>query len=234
MTAQIGDIFKYRKDNYSIAGMSALFQWHPKDYGFEPERCVTACHRGFFCEYVVEANQLFLTKLSINCKDKNYPRLLGKSFDRDKIGRPVLSFFGHRVYSDLRIPIEYTGTILLGNDFDEKYYIGWSVELPHGFKKLLAFEFENGRVVSVQNISKAAHNYRNLMRKFKELVCRIEKKNNYKQQQSLIQEFVEFKSNFDKNVFLNCKTPINDYAKKQLSLKELLKLYDEEGLDCFG
>lgn len=234
MTAQIGDIFKYRKDKYCLANMSEGFEWHPSDFGLNPESCTTACHRGFFCEYTIKDNQLFLTELCIHCKNEKYPLLFGKSCDRDKFMRPKENLLGHCTYSNINIPIEYTGTMLLGNDFIEKYYIGWSVELPHGFKKLFAVEFEKGKVIGEQELSKATRNYRNLMLEFKKRFLEIENEKDENTKEKLIQQFKTYLLNFDSDVFKDVGCPLNDYVKRELSYKELLKLYSEEGLDCLG
>lgn len=79
MTAQIGDIYKRHNDEYSIVALSAPLSFAPKNYGLEPQPSSTACYRGYWCEYDITDDGLFLENLYLFNGDGNYPEFPGKS-----------------------------------------------------------------------------------------------------------------------------------------------------------
>ena len=54
MTAQIGDIYKYKKKEFTVVALSSVMLFDPKNYGMEPHASSTACWRGYWCEYAIE------------------------------------------------------------------------------------------------------------------------------------------------------------------------------------
>lgn len=48
MTAQIGDIYKYQKKEFTIVALSSAMLFDPKNYGLEP-------HASFSLDYVDKA-----------------------------------------------------------------------------------------------------------------------------------------------------------------------------------
>lgn len=47
MTAQIGDIYKYKKKEFTVVALSSVMLFDPKNYGMEPHASSTACWRGY-------------------------------------------------------------------------------------------------------------------------------------------------------------------------------------------
>lgn len=77
MTAQVGDNFKYKNREYSIVAISNPIQFAPQDYDIIPEAICTACWAGYWCEYEITDEAIFLQDLYINSKDDFYPEING-------------------------------------------------------------------------------------------------------------------------------------------------------------
>ncbi len=224
MSVQIDDRIKYHDKDMIICSWSTPFNWHPSDYGFEPERAVTCCMRGFYCEYRV-TDRLYLSKLSIHCKGERYPVFCGKNPD------PVdgESLFGHRTYSRLKMPIHYTGTLIGGSGLLDGFTIGWSVSLAHSFEKAWAFEFDNGRLVGVQKLDSIARNYRKQLVKLHKLRNSEKNKTLTFDEFSRSKDFIKFRKKFFPSVFgLLRNRMINEFVVAKFSFNGLIKLYKEE------
>ena len=66
MTAQIPDMYRYQGRNHEIIAISNPIDFNPEDYGFRPVAPHTACWRGYFCQYDIRDDQLFLSKFWVN------------------------------------------------------------------------------------------------------------------------------------------------------------------------
>lgn len=77
MTAQIGDIYKYQKKEFTVVALSSVMLFDPKNYGMEPHASSTACWRGYWCEYAIEDDELLLNDLYLYNSDDKYPPLNG-------------------------------------------------------------------------------------------------------------------------------------------------------------
>ena len=74
MTAQETDSVFYKGRKYDLIGSSRgelLFDIFK--FGLKPEMISTACYRGFFCDYTLNTNGLFVRKLTVYDKSGNYP-----------------------------------------------------------------------------------------------------------------------------------------------------------------
>ena len=179
MTAQIGDIYKYKRKEFSIVALSAPIQFEPKDYGLEPHASSTACWRGYWCEYNITDKKLFLQNLYLFNADGKYPPLNGievspqeyqecicysiKSEKGEKVKRP--KHMGHRVYENINMPISYTGKILLGDGFMREYYIHMGFQRGWAYRKLVELIFENGVLLECNDLSHLAKEQREAIKK---------------------------------------------------------------------
>ena len=172
MTAQIGDIYKHHNEEYSIVALSAPLSFDPKNYGLEPHPSSTACYRGYWCEYDITEDGLFLEKLYLFNGDGNYPAFLGKSISpieyqecdvyrgKKKTREKIPRHMGHRVYENVHLLIPYTGKVLLGKDFLRDYYIHMGYQRPFAYKTLMEFIFEDGILLDTVDHSKTAEKLR--------------------------------------------------------------------------
>lgn len=170
MTAQIGDIYKYKEKNYTIVALSSPMLFEPQQYGLVPHSSSTACWRGYWCEYVVADDKLLLEDLYIYNEDGNYPPLCGVEVSpaefeehecyvgglskRKKVLLPAHD--GHRVYKKIDLPIPFTGKILLGSGFMSDYYIHMRFHRSWAYKELIEFEFCEGQLVTCTDLSHVA------------------------------------------------------------------------------
>lgn len=149
MTAQIGDIYKFKGDTYNIVALESEVQFNPKDYGLIPEARCSACWNGYWCEYQITGNKLILENLYINTKDQYYPEINGvKALVKTKALHPV--------YEKICIPISHTGRIVAGLGFLKEYYIHMGYQRAWTYEKLVEFIFENGILLEIIDHSELA------------------------------------------------------------------------------
>lgn len=176
MTAQIGDIYKKDRQEYTVVAMSAPSAFDPKDYGLEPNCSCTACWRGYWCEYNIDDDRLLLQNLFMFNKNGDYPVLNGVSISsaeyvqreayqggfkkRNKKIITVERHWGHREYKNVNLPVSYTGRILVGAGFIPKYCINMGFQRCWAYKTLIEFVFEEGILLDCIDHSQTAQELR--------------------------------------------------------------------------
>lgn len=174
MTAQRGDIYKHKRSQYSIVAMSEPMIFNPKDYGMEPHMSSTACYRGYWCEYDIREDGLYLQNLYLFNRDGNYPEFNGISVapveyeeynvytgnSRKPKRQKFPKYDKHRLYKDVNLRIPYTGKILTGKDFLRDYYIHMGYQRPFAYKVLKEFVFTDGNLTAVIDHSAVAEKLR--------------------------------------------------------------------------
>ena len=161
MTAQISDIYKHKRNKYNLVALSDPIGFEPKDYGLDPQASCTACRRGYWCEYDIREDGLYLDKLFLHNGEGNYPDFNGVSAispeyeeleyiegSSNKRGRRKFpKNMGHWTYDNANLLIPYTGKILLGDKFLREYYIHMGYQQAFAYEILLEFVFENGKLI---------------------------------------------------------------------------------------
>lgn len=161
MTAQIGDRFRYKKNEYSIVAISNPLKFKPEDYGITPEPVCTACWAGFWCEYHISEKGIVLENLYVNSKDDYYPEINGVSpAAGEKCSKKYIEYMGHHCYRGVNIKIPYTGKIVVGKDFMREYYIHMGYQRAWSYKVLKEFVFKDGVLLDVIDHSKVAEDLR--------------------------------------------------------------------------
>ena len=156
MTAQIGDTFKFSDENYEIVSVSESIEFNPQEYGITPEQVCTACWKGYWCVYNITPDGILLEDLYINSKDGYYPEINGVKPVSEYGEGKELMYFGHRLYKKINIKIPYTGKILAGDEFLDKYYIHMGLQRPLSYKKLVSFVFKDGKLIATNDQSDLA------------------------------------------------------------------------------
>lgn len=171
MTAQIGDIYKYKNERYTLVAVSGVIPFLPEDYGIEPQAAITACWRGYWCEYAID-DTLTLDELYLHNSEGHYPPINGVDVSEQEFEELTVyskgsekremfpKYNGHRRYRNIGLPIPYTGKILVGKDFIHKYYIHMGFQRYWAYKKLIEFEFDEGLLVEVRDCSELAEKKR--------------------------------------------------------------------------
>lgn len=181
MTAQISDIYKRNNQEYKIVAMSEPMTFKPQDYGMNPEPCITSCWRGYWCEYEINEEGLFLKNLFMHNGDDDYPDINGVkvlpltyheadcySMEKGWYKMMTEDYCGHRMYKDIDLRIPYTGRILLGDGFIREYYIHMGYQRAWAYKTLIEFIFENGLLVETIDHSDIAAKIREQMERHKQ------------------------------------------------------------------
>ena len=158
MTAQIGDIYKYNNKECRLVARDSSNLFNPKAFGMEPHAMSTACWRGYFCEYAIIDDELFLEKLCLFNADGKYPLLNGI-----KAVKPKFKYAGYYEYRNINMPISYTGKMLVGNEFIREYYIHMGLQKPWAYQELLELVFEDGILLECNDYSYIAKKIRQLI-----------------------------------------------------------------------
>lgn len=149
MTAQISDRMLIENEEYDIVATNKEIDFDPRDYGLVPIAPHTACWRGYYIIYEIKKKKFYLKDLNVHDGDENYPKINGtKAIEPEKGG------FG--IYKNVDLPLNYTGKILVGTDFIEKYYIHMGYQMPHSYEKLLLITIKNDEVIDEKDISDLA------------------------------------------------------------------------------
>lgn len=161
MTAQIGDKFKFKGSEYTIVNISNPIEGTPEKYGIVPSSVCTACWRGYWCVYNILENGIKLQDLYVNSDNDYYPEINGISpLCDNKKPNKIIKCMGHHLYKDINISIKYTGKILVGNDFIEKYYIHMGLQPAWAYKTLIEFIFQDSMLIDIIDHSKTIANLR--------------------------------------------------------------------------
>ena len=158
MTAQVGDSFIYKGDDYSIGAISEPIQFNPLEYGIKPVACCTACWNGYWCDYHISKEGIILENLYINAKDNYYPEINNVSPERE--GKKSFLYMGHHLYKNINIFMEYTGKILIGKDFINEYYIHMGYQRAWAYEVLEEVIFDKGKLIKTVDHSEMAKKLR--------------------------------------------------------------------------
>lgn len=173
MTAQIGDIYKFKGKEFKIVALSSAILFDPKNFGLEPHASSTACWRGYWCEYAIDNDELLLKNLYLFNEDDRYPPFNGVEVSPPEFkeyecngGKKVTTeaHFGHRVYRDVNMPIPYTGKLLLGDGFLQEYYIHMGFQRGWAYKQLIELIFEGGLLLGCNDLSHIAQAQRDAIK----------------------------------------------------------------------
>jgi len=174
MTAQIGDIYKWNSEKYTIVAMTAELPFDPRDFGMEPFGRCSCCWRGYWCEYIIGDDGLFLQTLYMRNQKDEYPDFNGITVSPVTYhegtrlncatgkSRKVLieDYMGHRRYENVMLKIPYTGSIVGGRKFLDRYYIHMGFQRAWAYEELLEFVFLDGMLCDVVDHSGMARKLR--------------------------------------------------------------------------
>lgn len=150
MTAQISNKFIYQENDFDVLGYSKDLEFSPRDYGLRPVALHSALWSGYYYELEVVNNQLVIKNLYINNSEDDYPEILGVLPDDRK------EDLGLYVYLSVNIPLDYSGKVLLGAGFINKYYHHMGYQEPYAYENLFILTFRDGILVEGEDISEKA------------------------------------------------------------------------------
>ena len=174
MTIQANDTVFHKKIAFDLVGGSGSGLFNVKTLGFTPEGRCTACWRGYLAGYSILDHRLFLTALLVwfplGYKDPNKAAVESET-EADDVGfgdylpdpnasLPIPLFgvmpkngrMGGCYYEGFRKPIQFTGKLVLGEDFLPGFLRG-------GFRRAWQFRIvreltlKKGHVITDKSIS---------------------------------------------------------------------------------
>lgn len=156
MTAQASDQFEYSGNDYSLAGIKGNALFDPIHYGIKPISSNSACWRGYVCKYLLEEQRLYLKELVVNAREKPVPILKHQP-------HAIQGFFDF-AYRRMRLPIAFTGGLLIGRDFLQDLYIHMGFAPAWKFRDVRELLFEDGKLVRARDRSLQMRQFREEMR----------------------------------------------------------------------
>jgi hypothetical protein len=154
MTAQFSDAVFYRNRPFSLAGVNGQGLFVPEAHGLEPQSSCSACWRGYLVGYEVADDRLRLRDLSLFAPAEEMAAA------RKGEGKPL---FGVRPYvpekssivryDDLHHPLDFTGGLLLGDDFIDELYVHMGFHPAWKYHEVHELIFDAGRLTKAADRS---------------------------------------------------------------------------------
>jgi len=159
MTAQVSDTVVHNGLVYSLAEYEGSGLFDPKDHGFEPVSFMTACWRGFICQYGVVDQQLILIQLRMGLShvDSEKAKLL-KVFGKD-CSIDASDWLGATI-TNISLPVPFDGSMLIGRDFIKHLYVHMGFHPAYKYRDVWELSFHNGRLVAAMDISESMREHR--------------------------------------------------------------------------
>jgi hypothetical protein len=147
VTAQIGDVFRYRGREYELAGISEGDLFEPRLFGLEPVGMCTACYRGYQALFAVAGARLVLDELHVGLMRPGggYQRQAGPVINGVTPAGPANEhdwFNNH--YVGLEYHFEYTGGLLLADGFIQELYVHMGFHPPWKYQTVIELVFDRG------------------------------------------------------------------------------------------
>ncbi len=192
MTAQINDTFRYRKNEYALAGMSEGELFDISVLDLKPSMASTACWRGYQAVFAIVHSRLVLDALHVNllrpgeennCSEREVgPVINGVAPSPPRQG---LDFFNNH-YQGLNYHLEYSGGLLLADGFIESLYVHMGFHPAWKYKSVIELVFDAG-------ILKEEFDRSERMAEIREMVSKSRKKGSSTEKPSddEIKQFVE-------------------------------------------
>lgn len=165
MTAQIHNVMLYNDQIYSIIALQNELDFKPEPYGIAPDKGCSMCWRGYFCKFGIIENQLVIMDWHILVNDQ-LEQLEPPIVENNQA---VISS-GKWQYVAMNIPIDYSGGVVIGTGFIDKYYIHMGFQQVYAYKKVYELIFEKGILIETLNHSERIEQLRqNIDEKHKDL-----------------------------------------------------------------
>lgn len=170
MTAQTHNRVVFEGNIYRLLATSGDKLPAPLTFGIEPRIWSTANRRGYITTFICQNNKLLLNEFHIgyvendnwkpinNIKPEIYYRegwvqhnLKQPSYEKRPYGK---------VYSNLNIVVDFSGGILIGNDFIQELYSHGGFQETYKFKSVYELLFQNGTLTQSLDQSLVAAQWR--------------------------------------------------------------------------
>jgi hypothetical protein len=175
MTAQINDAFRYRKKEYSLAGISEGDLFDISVLGLNPIGLSSACWRGYLAVFAVVESRLVLDTLHVSLVQRGE----GNKLFADKVGPVVngvapspargdLKFFVNNSYEGLDYHLKYSGRLLLADGFIQGLYVHMGFHPAWKYETVIELVFDGGVLKEEFDRSERMAEIREMVRKSQE------------------------------------------------------------------
>ncbi len=145
MTAQIHDSILLEDKKFSIVGINGNELFDPVNFNLHPFSSMTSCWRGYVCEYKITYNKLLLNTLQVNLHQRG-PAINGVE--------PLFSNTTfNNTYSDLHLPIDFTGEILAADKFIRELYVHMGFHPAWKYETVYEIVISHGSVLNIKDVS---------------------------------------------------------------------------------
>jgi hypothetical protein len=167
MTAQASDKFIFNGREYAVVGIhnskyanlpgaktDVLFS--PHEFDLKPIGVMSACWRGYICEYGIQDNKLVVENLRVWLEKPGH-KINGVT--------PILHREGSRlyIYKGLNENLDFTGGVLIADDFIKELYVHMGFHPAWKFREVVELIFDRGEIVDTRDVSEQMEKIRNEM-----------------------------------------------------------------------
>ncbi len=149
MTMQIPDRYWIDGESYIWVCSDLTSEFDPRIYGMTPKWRLSCIMKGYLCHYCISDGQIFLERLSINTADGCYPEING------------VQSCPAGLYENIHLPLKCTGRLLLSTRNCLDRFVMDRIRLA---RKLVEYDFVNGKVAGVIDHSRSAAMLRKVYR----------------------------------------------------------------------
>lgn len=196
MTMKILDIYIYKGYEFEIIAFQDNYELNLEELGLEAVMNCTDCIRGYTATYTFDSGNFKLIELIVS-QEKEFPIINNvipeeyyenysdSEFDFSELDELENIYQGDeesisinkdedyceikvKVYKNLNLLINYTGSILIGSNYMTSKYSRWYKE-PYGYSEVYELTFDAGSVVDVKYRTK-------YMRKVRTTINRLGRK----------------------------------------------------------
>jgi len=180
MTAQIADSFIYQCERHDLIGMTGdAVLFNPKAFGMNPSPSTSACWRGYYCDYEVKTDGIYLRDLMIHEKSEQRKPLNGVMLvawprsSRSPVGQykplngvtPVVDGYGGK-YENLNLLVPFTGQLRLARGLIRELSIHMGFQKPTAYEHVFDLTFDKGFLIRTNDRSTEVAERRGEFRKW--------------------------------------------------------------------
>jgi len=153
MTAQFPDTFCLDGQVFDLVTIHGAPLFSPAEHGLFPVPRITACWRGFVCQYGLQEEQLVLEKLSIHLPQGAVPLpIVGVLPELSDSAAPRLF---STVYENLGLPVPFSGSLWIARGFIPELYVHMGFAPAWKYTQVRSLQFLDGRCTAQQAESQA-------------------------------------------------------------------------------
>lgn len=153
MTAQFPDTFCLDGQVFDLVTIHGAPLFSPAEYGLFPMPRITACWRGYVCQYGLREGHLVLEKLSTHLAEGTAPPPIGGVLPQPSDSTAPRLF--STVYEHLGLPVPFSGSLWIARGFIPELYVHMGFAPAWKYTQVRSLQFLDGRCTAQQDESQA-------------------------------------------------------------------------------